>query len=40
MVVCPSGVPFLEVLEYEIAENYSEGSPSGVPFLEVLESSA
>ena len=33
----PSGVPFLEVLEYFGAPFLGLGRPSGVPFLEVLE---
>ena len=33
----PSGVPFLEVLEFECSGGWPEACPSGVPFLEVLE---
>ena len=36
--VCPSGVPFLEVLEFEVNGERVQKCPSGVPFLEVLES--
>ena len=33
----PSGVPFIEMLEYYIITQIDWESPSGVPFIEMLE---
>ena len=33
----PSGVPFIEMLEFLAVEVVLEHSPSGVPFIEMLE---
>ena len=36
-LVGPSGVPFIEMLEYDGNEYSLLGRPSGVPFIEMLE---
>lgn len=33
----PSGVPFIEMLEYGGTQASTSGRPSGVPFIEMLE---
>ena len=33
----PSGVPFIEMLEYKRRKNADGKCPSGVPFIEMLE---
>ena len=36
-VVSPSGVPFIEMLEYKAQSKHDGYCPSGVPFIEMLE---
>ena len=38
ILLCPSGVPFIEMLEFKTKTGIEHDGPSGVPFIEMLES--